>query len=363
MLFPRIFLRSFRLLLFPLSILFGLGVRVRNWLYDKQFLRSVSFGLPVISVGNLAVGGTGKSPFIQYLVRQLENTATLAVLSRGYKRRSRGYVLATPDATVAELGDEAWLLHQRFPQLAVAVGEQRILAIPRLLQDHPDVDCVLLDDAHQHRAIHPGFQVLLTDYNNLFTRDFFLPTGDLRDERRSYRRADVIVVTKSPADLSSAAAAQIHRELTPLPNQEVFFTTMAMVAPYDWQNPQNIKSPHGQEVLLVTGIANPAPIKDWLERDTSSYQFFPFPDHHLFNIKDIREIRAQYRKPANPNAWILTTAKDAVRLLPFAQEMQDLPIYVTDYQHQFLFDGESSFLNRIHGYLASKSKAENGEKE
>ncbi len=363
MLFPRIFLRSFRLLLFPLAILFGLGVRIRNWLYDKQFIRSVSFGLPVISVGNLAVGGTGKSPFIQYLVSHLENSATLAVLSRGYKRRSRGYVLARPDTTVAELGDEAWLLHQRFPNLAVAVGEQRILAIPRLLQDQPAVNCILLDDAHQHRAIRPGFQILLSDYNNLFTRDFFLPTGDLRDERQSYRRADIIIVTKSPADLSVAVADQIRRELNPLPSQDVFFTTMAMDAPYNWRDPLETRSPERQEVLLVTGIANPAPIKQWLERDTASYQFLPFPDHHLFNIEDIREIRAQFRKLGNPNAWILTTAKDAVRMLPFAQEMQDLPIYVTDYQHQFLFDTASSFLHRIHGYLASNSIQDNGEKE
>lgn len=360
MLFPRIFLRSFRVLLFPVAILYGIGVRIRNWLYDVQWLRSVSFGLPVISVGNLAVGGTGKSPFIQLLVRSIGHDQQLAVLSRGYKRRSRGYLLAKPDSSVAELGDEAWMLYQRHPELAVAVGEQRILAIPKLLQDRPEVKCILLDDAHQHRAIRPGLQVLLTDHNNLFTRDFFLPTGDLRDERRSYCRADLLVVTKCPPDLTPQAAETIRAELNPLPHQQVFFTAMAMEQPRAWRQSQAVRSPEGQEVLLVTGIANPAPLKTWMEKEAASYHFMPYSDHHLFNIDDIREIRTQYRKLENPQAWILTTAKDAVRMLPFEQELQDLPLYVTDYQHQFLFDGESSFLACLNSYLANNSMQTNG---
>jgi len=166
MLFPRIFLRSFRVLLFPLAVLYGIGVRIRNWMFDRNILSSVSFGLPMISVGNLAVGGTGKSPFIQYLVDLLGTSNQLAVLSRGYKRRSRGYLLAKADSTVNELGDEAMLLHTRFPDLAIAVGEKRLLAIPQLLQDRPDVSCILLDDAHQHRSVRPGLQILLTEYDN-----------------------------------------------------------------------------------------------------------------------------------------------------------------------------------------------------
>ncbi|MBM3432057.1 MAG: tetraacyldisaccharide 4'-kinase [Bacteroidetes bacterium] len=354
MLFPKIFLRSFRLLLFPVSLLYGIGIFLRNWMYDKNILRSASFGLPLISVGNLAVGGTGKSPFVQYLVNRIGDPKTLAVLSRGYKRRSKGYRLAQPDSTVAELGDEALLLYQRYPDLSVAVCEQRLLAIPQLLQDRPNVNCILLDDAHQHRSIHPGFHILLTDYQNLFTRDFFMPTGDLRDERRSYRRADVIVVTKCPATTTVQEAAAIRQEIDPLPHQQVFFTSQVLEKPRQWHKPQYSRSPLKQEVLLVTGIANPTILKSWMEEETASYHFLPFPDHHLFNINDIREIRDQYRKLQNPDAWILTTAKDAVRLLPFAQEMQDLPVYVTDYEHQFLFEEEIIFQQRIQHFLSQQ---------
>lgn len=352
MLFPRIFLRSFRVLLFPLAILYGVGVRVRNWMFDRNMLSSASFGLPMISVGNLAVGGTGKSPFIQYLVEFLGSNEQLAVLSRGYRRRSRGYMLANSGSTVNELGDEAMLLHSKFPDLAVAVGEKRLLAIPQLLQDRPKVSCILLDDAHQHRSVRPGLQILLTEYDNLYTRDYFLPTGDLRDERRSAKRADVVIVTKCPAELSTAQASTLRKELDPLPNQQIFFTTMVLQPPQSWQQDRVEKSPAGQEVLLVTGIANPIPLKKWMERDTASYQFLPFSDHHLFNIDDIREIRNQFRRLNNPDAWILTTSKDAVRLLPYTQEMQDLPVFVTDYRHRFLFDEEPLFQAFIQKYLA-----------
>ena len=352
MLFPRIFLRSFRVLLFPLAVLYGIGVRIRNWMFDRNIFSSVSFGLPLISVGNLAVGGTGKSPFIQYLVDLLGTSNQLAVLSRGYKRRSRGYMLAKTDSTVNELGDEAMLLHTRFPDLAIAVGEKRLLAIPQLLQDRPDVSCILLDDAHQHRSVRPGLQILLTEYDNLYTRDYFLPTGDLRDERRSAVRADVLVVTKCPDDLSVHQANSIRNELRSLPHQQVFFTTMALQQPRSWLQPSMERTPIGQEILLITGIANPIPLKQWMERDASSYQFLPYSDHHLFNIVDIREIRNQYKRLNNPAAWILTTAKDAVRLLPYEKEMQDLPIYITDYTHRFLFDGEQLFQAYIQNYMA-----------
>ncbi|MFM7672692.1 MAG: tetraacyldisaccharide 4'-kinase [Bacteroidota bacterium] len=351
MLFPKIFLRSFRILLFPVSVLYGAAVAIRNRLYDKKIFRSVTFGLPIISVGNLSVGGTGKSPFIQYLVALIGNAGSTAVLSRGYKRRSRGYRLANSASTVADIGDEALLLSSRFPDIAVAVGESRVLAIPQLLQDRPDIRCILLDDAHQHRSITPGFHILLTDYHNLFTSDYFLPTGDLRDERRSYQRADILVVTKCPSDLTKEEAEGIRQELKPLSHQQIFFTEMVIEKPRQWQKPQYTRSVDKQEILLVTGIANPSPLKSWMEAEAASYHFMPFSDHHLFNIKDIREIRDQYRKLQNPDAWILTTAKDAVRLLPFADEMQDLPLYVTDYQHQFLFDAETVFQDRISRFL------------
>src|SRR5882762_6415362 len=184
-------LRPIRFLLFPFSLLYALIVVVRNWCYDKKIFSSTRFNLPIICVGNLAVGGTGKSPMVELLIRVLKDRFPVAVLSRGYKRKTRGYALAGAQTTALDIGDEPMQFHSKFPDVAIAVGEERIVAIPQLLHDRPDTRAILLDDAFQHRAVKAGLNILLTDYNNLFTRDWFLPTGDLRDEKRSCKRADI----------------------------------------------------------------------------------------------------------------------------------------------------------------------------
>src|SRR5574339_203580 len=192
--FSNWFLKSFRVLLLPFAILFWLGVAIRNWFYDKKILDSASFGLPLICVGNLSVGGTGKSPMVEFLVRNLKDDFKVATLSRGYKRKTTGYALAHERSDALEIGDEPMLFHLKFPDVPVAVGEERLDAISQLLHDRPDTKSIILDDALQHRAIKAGMNILLTDYNNLFTRDFYLPTGDLRDLKSSYKRAELIVV-------------------------------------------------------------------------------------------------------------------------------------------------------------------------
>src|SRR5215213_2694524 len=225
--FSNWFLKSFRVLLLPFAILFWLVVLVRNWMYKKNILRSTSFGLPLICVGNLSVGGTGKSPMVEYLVFHLKNRFRVATLSRGYKRKTRGYALASDDTTAIDIGDEPMQFHRKFPGVPVAVGEERVLAIPQLLHDRPETEVIILDDAFQHRAIKAGFNILLTECGNLFTRDFFLPTGDLRDSRSSYKKADVIVVTKCPVDLSEEDKIEIIKEIEPLSHQQVFFTVIS----------------------------------------------------------------------------------------------------------------------------------------
>ena len=171
--FSNWFLKSFRILLLPFALLYGLIVWIRNGLYNKKIFKSTSFGLPLVGVGNLSVGGTGKSPMVEYLVRHLKNHHKVATLSRGYKRKTTGYALANDETTAIDIGDEPMLFHQKFPDIPVAVGEERIVAIPQLLHDRPDTEVIILDDAFQHRAIQPGLNILLTDYSNLFTRDFF----------------------------------------------------------------------------------------------------------------------------------------------------------------------------------------------
>jgi tetraacyldisaccharide 4'-kinase len=221
--FSNWFLKSFRILLLPFALLYGGIVLLRNWLYSKNIFKSTSFGLPLICVGNLSVGGTGKSPMVEYLVLHLKNLYKVATLSRGYKRKTTGYALASEHTTAIDVGDEPMQFYRKFPDVPIAVGEQRILAIPQLLHDKPETQVIILDDAFQHRAIKAGFNILLTDCGNLFTRDFYLPTGDLRDLRSSYKRADVIVVTKCRPDLSEEERQEIIKEIDPLPRQQVFF--------------------------------------------------------------------------------------------------------------------------------------------
>jgi tetraacyldisaccharide 4'-kinase len=230
--FKNIYLRSFRLFLFPLAYLYGLIIYLRNLLYDRDIIGSVTFNLPIFCVGNLSVGGTGKSPMVEYLANLLKNEYAIATLSRGYKRRTSGYVLANERSTAIEIGDEPMQFHLSHPDIAVAVGEQRIEAIPQLLYDRPETQLIILDDAFQHREINPGFNIILTEYANLYSRDFYLPTGDLRDQKSSARRADIIVVTKCPAVVSDHERFMIMRELNPLPGQEIFFTTIEYNTPY-----------------------------------------------------------------------------------------------------------------------------------
>ena len=354
--FSNWFLKSFRILLLPFAILFGIIVWIRNKLYDKNILRSSTFGLPLICVGNLSVGGTGKSPMVEYLVWLLKNRYKVATLSRGYKRKTKGYALASEKTTAIEIGDEPMLFYKKFPDVPVAIGEQRIEAIPQLLHDRPETEVIILDDAFQHRAIKAGLNILLTDYGNLFTRDFFLPTGDLRDMRSSYKRANVVVVTKCPPQVSREEKQAIIAEISPLPHQKIFFSTIFYGAPYHITH-RNVQDFTGQtEVLLITGIANPRPLKEYLEDRVDSYQMMHFGDHHIFTIDDWKEIKTRFQKMEAKNKIVLTTEKDAMRLLKFSNEMDGMPFYVIPIEHSFLFDGEREFENEVLSFLENFKK-------
>lgn len=229
--FSNWFLKSFRILLLPFALVYWVIILIRNYLYDKNILKSASFGLPLICVGNLSTGGTGKSPMVEYLVMRLKHDFKVATLSRGYKRKTTGYALASDSSTALEIGDEPMLFHTKFPDVPVAVGEERLVAIPQLLHDRPETQVIVLDDAFQHRAVQAGFNIVLTDYGNLFTRDFFLPTGDLRDLKSSYKRANIIVVTKCPPDLSEMERSEIAREIQPVAGQQLFLQRLPMGSP------------------------------------------------------------------------------------------------------------------------------------
>jgi tetraacyldisaccharide 4'-kinase len=288
---------------------------------------------------------------VEYLTCLLEDRYRIATLSRGYKRRTRGYILAGPGTTALEIGDEPMQFHIKHPGIYVAVGEKRSEAIPQILFDRPDTQVVILDDAFQHRAISAGFNILLTEHDNLYTRDFFLPTGDLRDQRKSAARADLIVVTKCSQDLTAEKAEAIRKELGMRPGQQVFFSTIRYGRPFHLQTkePQDLRT--DMEVLLVSGIANPAPLKAYLQERTHSFDAMQFRDHHIFNIDDIREIRRRFNEPCDRQKIILTTEKDAVRLLKFGNELSDLPFYVLPISISFLFSGEKAFNDLIHNFM------------
>jgi tetraacyldisaccharide 4'-kinase len=349
-------LRSFRYLLFPISLIYGGIIWLRNWLFDKKILRSVAFNFPIIGVGNIAVGGTGKTPMVEYLIRLLQKDFKTATLSRGYKRKTKGFAIADANTTALEIGDEPMQFHNKFPAVSVAVGEERLVAIPQLLQAKPGTNVIILDDAFQHRRVKAGLNIVLTAYNNLFTRDIILPSGDLRDVKASMKRADIIVVTKCKSDLSAAEKNSIIKEIKPLPHQTVFFTAITYTKPYHLFNNGEVVINSNTSVLLVCGIANPNPLKKFLAEQVHSYDMLRYADHHIFNSDDLADIKKHFEKIQATNKIILTTEKDATRLVKFADELKHYPIYVLPIEHSFLFGEGEGFDKLVLGFINSFKK-------
>jgi tetraacyldisaccharide 4'-kinase len=303
-----------RKILYPFSLLYGEIVGIRNKAYEKKIFKSTSFEFPIIVVGNLNVGGTGKSPQIEYLIRLLKDTYKIAVLSRGYKRKSKGFQIADENSTAKDIGDEPLQFHKKFKDIIVAVEADRVNALKELqcLSSPPEV--VLLDDAFQHLKVNPGFTILLTSYENLYVDDTMLPAGNLREKREGAKRANIIVVTKCPAYLSAKQQFEIAKKLEPELYQTIFFSTIS----YD----DNVFGTGGKiavnelkdyKVLLVTGIANCAPLVDFLESKNVDFKHLRFADHHFFTNSDKEKIKNELEALDAIKKIILTTEKDYVR--------------------------------------------------
>jgi tetraacyldisaccharide 4'-kinase len=328
-------------------MLYWIILKVRNFLFDRNILKSSTFNFPLICVGNLAVGGTGKTPMTEYILRVIKDNYRTAVVSRGYKRKTKGYILARPGVTALEIGDEPMQIFSKFDNVRVAVGEERLVAIPQLLHDHPDTQVIVLDDAFQHRSIRPGLNIMLTDYSNLYTRDYLLPVGDLRDVRSSSSRADIIVVTKCKKELSEHEKKQILKEIDSRDGQSVFFTANEYGTPYHLFNLDRKEIHENMDVLLVCALANPTAIKEMLNKNVQSYEMVKFRDHHIFTTDDLHEIKSQFEElGSSTQKIILTTEKDAVRLEKFQKDLENLPIYVLPVRHEILF-GEEAVFNKI----------------
>ena len=352
--------------LYPLSWLYGLGVCLRNKLFDWGWLRSKSFSVPIVCVGNLAVGGTGKTPHTEYLIKLLQNEGlNVATLSRGYKRKSKGYILAGNQSNVQQIGDEPYQMKSKFPDVQVAVDADRCHGIEQLLKlKEPAIDVVLLDDAYQHRYVKAGINILLTDFHRLLCDDALLPAGRLREPASGKDRAQIIIVTKCPEDIKPIDFNIINKRLNLYPYQELYFSRFkyGMLKPLFPENIDGMKTLSAltgeEQVLLVTGIASPAPLVKEVESYTPHVQLLAFDDHHNFTPKDLQQIKEQFLHLAEKKRFIITTEKDATRLKshPALDEVLKPYIYVLPIEIEILQNQQYIFDQNIIDYVRANSR-------
>ncbi len=331
-------MKLLRFLLFPIAVIYDLITSIRNFLFDKGFFKATSFNVPVIAVGNLSVGGTGKTPQIEYLIRLLKNENKIAVLSRGYKRKSKGFLKLNETHTAEDVGDEPLQYFKKFNNIRVAVDVNRTNGITQLLKGENSPEIVLLDDAYQHRKVKASLYILLTKYNDLFTDDFLLPTGNLRESRRGASRASIIIVTKCPTDLSVQEQQKIRGKINLEAHQQLFFSSISYDENISGSGNISVNDLNKHEVVLVTGIANPKPLTSYLATKGINYTHLNFPDHHAFSVKDIANIQNTFKAISSDKKIILTTEKDYVRLEDKLKDVSYLGIKTNFLLEDNLFD-------------------------
>jgi tetraacyldisaccharide 4'-kinase len=333
-----------RYLLFPFAILYGCITSARNFLYDKGILKSYSFDVPIIAVGNLSVGGTGKTPQIEYLIRLLSSHYKVATLSRGYKRKSKGFVLANATSSAAVLGDEPFQMFQKFPNVLVSVDTNRKNGIEQLLQSTDSPEVILLDDAFQHRKVKAGLYILLTAYDDLYYNDWMLPTGNLRESRSGAKRADMIIITKCPKDISELAQENIKKSIdldVPIYFSFIDYDTNV----FNEKEHRAVANLDHVDKLLVAGIARPEPFFNYLQAKKEAC--LVFSDHHDFSENDYNLIQSK----AN-NKIIITTEKDYVRL---NKQRLNVPVFYLPIRSSFINDC-GNFEKTILDYVGTSTR-------
>jgi tetraacyldisaccharide 4'-kinase len=350
-----------KILLIPVGFLYGFIGWLRNLAFDLGILPSESFPLPVISVGNLNMGGTGKTPHVEYLIRLLKDRYKVATLSRGYHRKTKGFILAGNEASAESIGDEPMQYWRKFPDIFVAVCEKRREGIKKLLSLHPEIEVILLDDAFQHRFVKPGLSILLTDYHKPFISDQVFPVGLLREFRSGYKRANIIIVTKTPKIFSPITRRSMTEEIKPAPHQRLFFSYLKYLTPQAL-DPMNFIhcKPSYNEVLMVTGIANPDPLEIQLKESGFFNELIPmiFPDHHLYSEKDIHKITETFHNIVTKNKVMITTEKDAMRMRDpaLAHLLEDIPAYYFPVQVEMQKNDKSTFDQLILDYVKKNKR-------
>lgn len=343
-----------RRLLLPISFIYAFVLFIRHKLYDWGILKSRSFNTPNICVGNLNLGGTGKTPHIEYLIRLLSEEYRIAVLSRGYGRKTKGYILANDSHNHNDIGDEPLQYHKKFNNIIVAVDEDRCDGVTKLLKEENPPQLILLDDAYQHRKIKAGLNILLTDYYNLYSNNHLVPTGILRDIKKAANRADIIVVTKSPNVTSPYNKKDVENSLKPLPHQKVFYSYIDYLdfKPFSKSSHEfDIKD--AKTVLLFCGIANTYSLEDHLKRKYNTVAKVQFNDHHDFTEKDIDLVIEKYNGLIGKNKVIVTTEKDAMRLInsSYINRFDEIPVFTIPIKVKFHSEENGSFDEEILNYV------------
>ena len=341
----------FRKILTPFSVLYGEIVAARNIFYNKGIFRSTTFDIPIINVGNLSVGGTGKTPQVEYLVRLLKDDYKIAILSRGYKRNTEGFIVAHETTTALDIGDEPMQYHSKFKDVIVAVHADRVNGIQQLKKLPVKPDVILLDDAFQHRRVEAGLNILLTSHDNLYVDDQMLPSGNLREKVKGAGRAQIIVVTKCPEQLSEQDQFEIAKKLQIESQQTVFFSKIKYgeeIIGKDVILP--VVDLTDFEVVLITGIANTKPLTSFLEKEKINYRHKKYADHYSFSEKDLDEIKLAYSKIKTDKKLILTTEKDYVRSFTGVDKFYYLPIEID------FIDHKQDFNKLIQKYVEQSSR-------
>ncbi|MCL2412573.1 MAG: tetraacyldisaccharide 4'-kinase [Bacteroidales bacterium] len=349
-----------RLLLLPVMPFYALAVWVRNRMFDAKILPTQKSQTPTICVGNLCVGGSGKTPHVEYLIRLLKSEFKVCTLSRGYGRKSKGFIFAKGSASSALLGDESMQYFQKFPDISVCVDVDRRRAIRNLKTEAPNTDVILLDDAFQYRYVDAGLKILLTDYFSPYYNDYLLPIGHLREQRSAAKRADIIVVTKCPPVFSPIVKNDILKKIKPKPNQDVYFSYMKHGELHNIDGSIcKISKDAFNHFVVISGIYNPYPLVEHLRTITKDVKLFQFPDHHEFTTSELKRIRKYFLDYYCNYKYIVTTEKDLMRLKdsPAFAEISDLPICYVPVEVEFHKDGKKEFDNQVLEYVRKHNRA------
>ncbi len=353
-------MNSFRFLLFPLAWLYGLAIRFRHWMFDLGVLRTHTFQMPIIGVGNLSLGGTGKTPFIEYLIRHFYTDYKLAVLSRGYGRKSKGFLYANQFSSYEDIGDEPMQYLRKFTgKIKVAVDEDRVEGVRSLMADDQQLEMVLLDDSFQHRYIKPGLSILLTDMHKLYMEDYLLPVGSLRDVVSQAKRADIIVVTKTNKVLSPITRRRIKGVLKPEPQQSLYFSFLDYGEPVSFPESTDISVfKKARIIILFTGIANSYPFQEYLRDLCTELIVMDYPDHHKYKRKDLQKVRRVYDETFGGSKIIVTTEKDAMRLIKsdYLSELKDIPLFYVPVQMKMHGLDETNLINQLAKYVKTNRR-------